>query len=208
MLLLDCPKTTNSTTTTSDRLKMYYYPIKPNDSRPNPNPIFIMSSQRSRVNVWIIFNAAIYPSRLFMPKWWSQTWDTKSDLIKRDFTARKRNWWRKTIKQSCNYGISSALLFYCLRLINNLFQLMTNATPKYVHRPRQKGVHLYSCLFLLVSQRLSDYRSITWFDSHLIPIRCSRFKGGGGETSISCFVLPNFSYQITIRGGLIINLHY
>lgn len=26
------------------RLKMYYYPIKPNDSKPNPNPIFIMSA--------------------------------------------------------------------------------------------------------------------------------------------------------------------
>lgn len=45
--------------TTEYRLKMYYYPIKANDSRPNPNPIFIMSEPARVQCVWIIFNVAL-----------------------------------------------------------------------------------------------------------------------------------------------------
>lgn len=55
---------------------MYYYPIKPNDSKPNPNPIFIMNAW---LCVLIIFNVAT-PDCLL--KWWSRTWDTmKGELI-------------------------------------------------------------------------------------------------------------------------------
>lgn len=79
--LLDCPKTTKKL---EYRLKMYYYPIKANDSRPNPNPIFIMSA--SRKCVWIIFNVAAAPqlhnSALPPIVYWND--DLKHETIKSD----------------------------------------------------------------------------------------------------------------------------
>lgn len=61
------------------RLKMCYYPIKSNDSRPDPNPIFIMSAPKAGRSASVWTKVFMSPSQLFI-----ENVDLKHDTMKSD----------------------------------------------------------------------------------------------------------------------------
>lgn len=105
---------------------------------------------------------------------------------------KRKKMWKGTINQSCNYGISFVLL--PTRLINNLFQLMTNEENKNVKKLNygDKKVFIYILVYFYWFLNAS---TIIKIGNHLVRFTSQSIKRD--------YFFPSFVQLVYLKAGVV-----